>query len=50
MLRGYFKFREGGCAMREADEIVIGILCGIIASPLIWFAICLFLQLDELFK
>ena len=36
--------------MREEDEIVIGILCGIIASPLIWFAICLFMQLDELFK
>lgn len=50
MLRGHFKFRKGGGAMKEEDEIVIGILCGIIASPLIWFAICLFLQLDELFK
>ena len=50
MLRGHFKFREGGGAMKEENEIAIGILCGIIASPLIWFAICLFLQLDELFK
>ena len=50
MLRGHLKFREGGGAMREEDEIIIGILCGIIATPIIWFAICLFLQLDELFK
>lgn len=36
--------------MKEDNETVIGILCGIIACPLIWFAICLFLQLDVLFK
>ena len=35
---------------QDAKEILIGAICGVLATPLIWFAAVVFLQLDVLFE
>jgi hypothetical protein len=34
----------------KVKKILIGAICGVLATPLIWFAAVVFLQLDVLFE
>ena len=36
--------------MSETTQIILGALAGILAAPAAWLALCVFLQLDVLFK
>lgn len=34
----------------ETKEILLGAILGVLFTPVAWFALCVFLQLDVLFK
>lgn len=40
------------CAVRmgSAKQIIWGVLAGVLAAPAAWLVLCVFLQLDVLFK